>query len=454
MRPHLSLLGSAFPSILALLLPATGGSAQAQDPTFQLLYTFQQVGGTPVSIMEASPGNFLGVTGTSPLVFAVSSAGSYKALYNFPISASPFPMVSALNGKIYGSALSSGGTSLAELFWVDPKGAVNTLQYNGATQGGPSYLVESPDSHLYTFFGTIPGSPALFSRLGSDGQPVTLYSFPAGQGVPWTPPFLGHDGNFYGLASIGNGASVSVFRITPAGSFSWVIQGVATGKYGLAYIPDLILASNGKFYGTLPQGGSANAGIMYEVSMDGTYHNVYEFSQPNTGIPETLLEASDGMIYVTTRGFFEQGQGYSSVLRFNPSTGKVTTMYEFTNAANGECECRFIQASDGKLYGVTANAGTYQLGTIFSLDLGLPKPAPKISYIGPSSGSAGDTILLFGSSLFSTSAVSFNGTPATTFEVASSQGVWANVPVGATTGPITLTTPAGTTTTAEIFTVQ
>jgi hypothetical protein len=39
----------------------------------------------------------------------------------------------------------------------------------------------------------------------------------------------------------------------------------------------------------LPQGGTANA--------------------PNTGIPETLLEASDGMIYVTTRGFFEEGQG-------------------------------------------------------------------------------------------------------------------------------------------------
>jgi hypothetical protein len=279
------------------------------------------------------------------------------------------------------------------------------------------------------------------------------YTFTSSQGLPRVL-FLGHDGDFYGLTSMNNATSVGIFKITPAGSFSWVKQSFPTGKYGLAYIPDLILASNGKFYGTLPQGGSANAGIIYEVSMDGTYRNVYEFTQPNTGIPETLLEASDGMIYVTTRGFFEQGLGYSSVLRLNPSTGKVSTVYEFTNAANGECECRFVQASDGKLYGVTANAGTFQLGTIFSLDLGLPKPPPRIGYIGPKSGDAGDNILLFGSGLFNTSAVSFNGTPATSFEVPSSQGVWVKVPTGATTGPITLTTPAGIVTTTEIFTVQ
>jgi hypothetical protein len=118
--------------------------------------------------------------------------------------------------------------------------------------------------------------------------------------------------------------------------------------------------------------------------MDGAYSIVHQFTQPNTGVPETLLEASDGMIYVTTRGFFEQGQGYSSMMQLNPSTGKLATMYEFTNAANGECECRFVQGSDGKFYGAAANAGTYQAGTIFSLNLGLPAPKPDITYMGPS----------------------------------------------------------------------
>jgi len=277
-----------------------------------------------------------------------------------------------------------------------------------------------------------------------------VYTFTSAQGLPQVL-FLGHDGNFYGLTSIGNRASVGIFRITPTGSFSWVVPSILNAT---TYIYDLILASNGKFYGTIPEGGAANAGAIYEASMDGTYRTVYEFTNANTGIPETLLETSDGVIYVTTRGFFEQAQGYSTVVRLNPSTGKVTMMHEFKDAANGECECRFVQASDGKLYGAAANAGTYQGGTIFSLDLGLPKPLPRISYIGPKSGDAGDTVLLFGSNLFSTSAVSFNGTPATSFEVPSSQGVWVKVPTGATTGPITLTTPAGTVTTMEIFTIN
>jgi hypothetical protein len=118
-----------------------------------------------------------------------------------------------------------------------------------------------------------------------------------------------------------------------------------------------------------------------------------------------LLEASDGMIYVTTRGFFEQNQGYSSIVQLNPTTGKVTTVYEFANAANGERECRFVQGSDGKFYGAASNAGVFQLGTIFSLDLGLPKPTPQVGYIGPNTGTVGQTILLFGSRLFNTSAV-------------------------------------------------
>src|ERR1035441_6238871 len=104
MKTHLSLRGAALSSILALLLAGTGGSAQAQQATFKLIYTFQQVGGTPLSIMESSPGNFMGVIGTSPGIFTVNSGGNLKVLYYFPISTAPFPLVSALNGKVYGSA--------------------------------------------------------------------------------------------------------------------------------------------------------------------------------------------------------------------------------------------------------------------------------------------------------------------------------------------------------------
>jgi hypothetical protein len=50
--------------------------------------------------------------------------------------------------------------------------------------------------------------------------------------------------------------------------------------------------------------------------------------------------------------------------------------------------------------------------------------------------------------------VQFNGTPATAVANSGSNYVWAIVPAGATTGPITITTPGGTVTTTASFTVK
>jgi hypothetical protein len=169
-----------------------------------------------------------------------------------------------------------------------------------------------------------------------------------------------------------------------------------------------------------------------------------------TGIPETLLEASDGMLYGTARGNY---YGHSSLFQLNPATGQVKTIYKFDPLV-AACECILAQATDGKIYGVSYNGGAYTGGTVFSMDLGLPKPLPHVGTINPTSGSAGQSILLFGDVLLGATAVSFNGAPATTFTVPSNQGIWATVPSGATTGPITVTTPNGSYTTTQAFTVQ
>ncbi len=62
-------------------------------------------------------------------------------------------------------------------------------------------------------------------------------------------------------------------------------------------------------------------------------------------------------------------------------------------------------------------------------------------------------MLLWGDALLGTTAVSFNGTPAPGFGVPSKQGIWVQVPAGATSGPVTVTTPNGTYTTPQSFTV-
>jgi hypothetical protein len=90
---------------------------------------------------------------------------------------------------------------------------------------------------------------------------------------------------------------------------------------------------------------------------------------------------------------------------------------------------------------------------VFALDVGLPKPAPRAQHFSPASAAAGTRVLLWGSNLLSPS-VQFNGIAATTVSNSGSNYILATVPTGATTGPITITTPGGTVTTKESFTVE
>jgi uncharacterized repeat protein (TIGR03803 family) len=122
-------------------------------------------------------------------------------------------------------------------------------------------------------------------------------------------------------------------------------------------------------------------------------------------------------------------------------------------SAYGVCQCSLLQGSDGNIYGTASSGGPTNAGVIFSVELGLPKPAPLAQHFSPASGAVGAQVLLWGSNLLSAS-VEFNGVAATTVSNSGSNYVLATVPAGATTGPITVTTPGGTVTTTHSFTVE
>ncbi|MGQ9677551.1 MAG: S8 family serine peptidase, partial [Chloroflexota bacterium] len=85
------------------------------------------------------------------------------------------------------------------------------------------------------------------------------------------------------------------------------------------------------------------------------------------------------------------------------------------------------------------------------LNLGNPPP-PTITILWPPGGLEGTSVTIYGQRFTGATDVRFNGVSAS-FSVASDTRITATVPAGATTGPIAVTGPGGTATSATNFTV-
>lgn len=80
--------------------------------------------------------------------------------------------------------------------------------------------------------------------------------------------------------------------------------------------------------------------------------------------------------------------------------------------------------------------------------------APSLSSFTPSSGTVDSTVVISGIGFTGATSVTFGGVAATSFYVVSDAEITAEVPTGAITGVIAVTTPGGTATSISIFTVN
>ena len=114
--------------------------------------------------------------------------------------------------------------------------------------------------------------------------------------------------------------------------------------------------------------------------------------------------------------------------------------------------------------------GTWGIGVLFATDVAGntamlfptqtfevvdtgPLPAPTIGSFSPTSGAVGASVTLTGTNLTDATAVSFHGTPSTSYTVDSATQITVTVPAGASTGTISVTTSGGTGTSATSFIV-
>ena len=226
-----------------------------------------------------------------------------------------------------------------------------------------------------------------------------------------------------------------LFRVTPAGQVTSLLSIRKPGR--------LIQGTDGSLYGTTAAGGTSDHGTVFRVSPSGqltTLHNFCGLSCPTGDSPISgVVQGSDGNLYGST---YYGGNTYyaGSLFQITP-TGGFNTLYIFcaeTNCTDGWGPGALTQFTDGTFYGATSGGGATNNGTIFTLSMGLG------SFVAarPNFGAAGRSITILGSGFTGTTSVTFNGTPAT-FAVVSDTYIQAQVPEGATTGSIVVTTPNG-----------
>jgi uncharacterized repeat protein (TIGR03803 family) len=291
-------------------------------------------------------------------------------------------LVQGTDGSFYGTTDGGGVDDLGTVFKITASGTLTTLHsFSGSDGSYPQAgLVQGSDGNFYgtTYGGGSAGDGTIF-RITSDGTLTTLYSFVESvSGVgQWPTAGLvqGSDGNFYGTTGWGGNAIAgqpdgagTVFKITPGGTLTTLYS--FSGTDGDFPNAGLVQGSDGSFYGTTNEGGSANDGTVYKITPRGALTTLYSFSGTDGEYPSfgSLVLASDGSLYGTTRGAQCCGTGSfvgATVFKITAS-GMLTTLYSFSST-NDVIPGGLAQGKDGNFYGTTYQGGAYSDGTAFKI---------------------------------------------------------------------------------------
>ncbi len=222
----------------------------------------------------------------------------------------------------YGMTTGGGTNGLGTIFKIMPNGTgyVKLLDFAGATNGS---------------------SP--FGSLVSDG--TFLYG-------------MTRDG---GLNSVG-----TIFKIMPDGTgyvklldFGGAVNGY--GPRGSLTVVGSVL------YGMTPYGGSANAGTIFKIGTNGAgYAEISDFGTAlNGGNPFGSL-LYDGT-YLYGMAYNGGTNSWGTIFKILPNGTSLQTLLDFDGTLTGRSPWGSLILNGSYLYGMAANGGTNDMGTVFKI---------------------------------------------------------------------------------------
>jgi uncharacterized repeat protein (TIGR03803 family) len=204
-----------------------------------------------------------------------------------------------------------------------------------------------------------------------------LYNFNGRNGeFPYAPLIEDASGSLYGTTHAGGAAGLgTVFKLTPNGAdySQSVLYSFAGGQDGANPYAGLEFGPTGPLYGTTQYGGPSNDGTVFELKPSGSGYAEdlnFAFDRSNGYVPNAAIVRSSARSGAgTTAQGGQYGAGVVFELTPNGSGGhSETVLHAFTGGSDGAFPYGgLVVDATGSLYGATYQGGAYGFGTIYQV---------------------------------------------------------------------------------------
>lgn len=287
-------------------------------------------------------------------------------------------LLEAPDGMFYGLNNYGGANNIGVLYQYNPISNIytNKIDFAGSTNGSSprGNLVLATNGSLYGMAasGGTSGNGTLFQYNYSTNTLIKKIDFTTVTGCsPFGSLAQSSNGKMYGVTFYGGTFGVgTIIEFNIATGVCIKKQNFGGLTNGTGPSTTLIHASDGNFYGVTNIGGLYSSGVLFKYDpMQHTYSNLHDFiTISGVGPRGSLTQASDGNLYGTTA--YGGVNDHGTLIQYNIATGTYTKKFDF-NGLNGSrpYDCKLLQATNGRLYGMTHEGGVQNAGVIFQYDI-------------------------------------------------------------------------------------
>jgi uncharacterized repeat protein (TIGR03803 family) len=304
-----------------------------------VLYTFtgRTDGGYPnAGVIRDAAGNLYGTASDGGdlnacggygcgVIFKLDPSGKETVLYSFTGGADgAYPEAAVIGdwaGNLYSTAVAGGdlsacsGSGCGVVFKLDASTKETVLYaFTGAADGSGPFAGVTRDEAGNLYGTTASGGDlsgcnqtgcGVVYVVDTSGNETVLHSFAGGTdgSMPSAGVIRDAAGNLYGTTSSSGSLNVgTVYRLSAAGQET--VYGFPSSYTGSnPFYSGVVPGESGVFYGTTGFGGSANDGVVYELSADGQETVLYNFTGgPYGANPNGLMRDAAGNLFGTASG--------------------------------------------------------------------------------------------------------------------------------------------------------